>query len=127
MNQFSPQDKTGTKMIKERNKLLKKMGMSIDDFKDEKKDKKIDVNQEILNYSSNYEYEVPSLALSERKRGIKQAFKDYSLHDKNKKNDKTIVKEFLNDSLKSKEKNHHKKKRNKSEEFWDNLDHYYDK
>ena len=44
MNQFSPQDKTGTKMIKERNKLLKKMGMSIDDFKDEKKDKKIDAN-----------------------------------------------------------------------------------
>ena len=36
---------------------------------------------------------VRSLALNER--GIKQAFKDYSLNDQNKKNKKTIVKEYL--------------------------------
>ena len=75
INQFSPQDKIVTKKKKERNKLLKNGVVYL------------------LITKLCLKLWVRSLALNER--GIKQAFKDYSLNDQNKKNKKTIVKEFL--------------------------------
>jgi len=132
MNTFTPKDKVGQKMIKERDKLLNSMGLNVKDFKGNNNQvNQIDVNSEIINFAKNYEYEIPSKALDERNRGIKDALKDYAnLNNPTKKKEKDPLKKVVkegNINKPNKEREHHKKKRKKSEEFWDNLEDYYDK
>jgi len=136
MNTFTPKDKIGQKMVKERDKLFNSIGLNIKDFKGNNNQlNQIDVNTEIINFAKNYEYEIPSKALEERNRGIKDALKDFanlnnqtSKKEKEKKKDplKKVVKEG-NINKPNIPREHHKKKRKKSEEFWDNLESYYDK